>query len=102
MATKNIISKGGVFKKSPMPESSSGSALVVHDEFGTLDKTWQEIHDAMLSGGAVISADNPPRVMSVVEASNDTKSNSFNVHVWGQGDAFWSASSASGYPAIDL
>lgn len=29
---------------------SGGGVLVVHDEDGTLDKTWQEIHDAIVGG----------------------------------------------------
>lgn len=34
--------------------SSGGGVLVVHcSEEGTLDKTWQQIHDALLTGGAV-------------------------------------------------
>lgn len=33
---------------------SGGGPLVVTDTDSTLDKTWQEILDAMLSGGAVI------------------------------------------------
>lgn len=32
--------------------SSGGGVLVVHDVDGTLDKTWQEIVNAMASGGA--------------------------------------------------
>ena len=28
--------------------------LVVHRNVNTLDKTWQQIHDALLSGGAVL------------------------------------------------
>ena len=30
--------------------SSGGGVLVVHNVEGTLDKTWQEIHDAMAAG----------------------------------------------------
>ena len=33
---------------------SGGGVLVVHDVEGTLDKTWQEIHDAFVSGGVRI------------------------------------------------
>jgi len=29
-----------------MASSSNGGVLVMHDEDGTLDKTWKEIHDA--------------------------------------------------------
>lgn len=34
--------------------SSGGGVLVVHDVDGTLDKTWQEIHDACLQGPAFV------------------------------------------------
>lgn len=34
--------------------SSGGGVLVVHDTDGTLDKTWQEIHDAMESSLVVV------------------------------------------------
>lgn len=34
--------------------SSGGGVLVVHDVEGTLDKTWQEIHDAMESSLVVV------------------------------------------------
>ena len=33
---------------------STGGGLVVHVNDGTLDKTWQEIHDAMSSGSSVV------------------------------------------------
>ena len=34
--------------------SVGGGVLVVHDVDGTLDKTWQEIHNAFVSGGVRI------------------------------------------------
>lgn len=79
---------------------SGGGVLVVTDTDGTLDKTWQEIHDAMLLGGASISADNPPRVMNVIAASHDTRANLFDVSAWG--DARYQASSESGYPTLSI
>lgn len=33
---------------------SGGGVLVVTNTNGTLDKTWQEIHDAFVSGGCLI------------------------------------------------
>ena len=77
---------------------SGGGVLVVTDTNGTLDKTWQEIYDAMLLGGVSISADNPQRVMNVASVSHNTKANLFQVIVWGDGR--YQASSASGYPAF--
>ena len=75
---------------------SGGGVLVVTDTEGTLDKTLQEIHDAMLSGGAVVSATNPARVDQVIEASFDDRANAYDLIV--RGDLYYSASSASGYP----
>jgi hypothetical protein len=48
MSIKNVISKNGVWKTAPLNDSpsSGGGVLVVTDTNGTLDKTWQEIHDA--------------------------------------------------------
>lgn len=40
-----------------MPESSGG-VLVVTDTNGTLDKTWQEIHDAFVAGSVRIQKPN--------------------------------------------
>lgn len=34
--------------------SGGGGVLVVHDVNGTLDKTWQEIHDALSNGTIVV------------------------------------------------
>lgn len=79
---------------------SGGGVLVVNDVEGTLDKTWNEIYDAMLLGGASISADNPTRVMNVVSVEHDTKANSFNVV--GGINNIYKASSASGYPALSI
>ncbi len=75
----------------------SGGVLVVTDTNGTLDKTWQEIHDAMLSGGAVISADNPTRAITVAKCVHDTKSGEYQCIF---GDVLYVASSADGYPSL--
>ena len=77
--------------------SSGGGVLVVHDVNGTLDKTWQEIHDAMLSGGAVIQANetNVDTVESVYAGKGGTYT------VVPSGGTYYSASSVSGYPSSD-
>ena len=75
---------------------SGGGVLVVTDTDGTLDKTWQEIYDAMLSGGAVISATNPPRVEMVFAVQHDTKGDIYRAFI---GSSQYVASSASDYPA---
>lgn len=86
--------------------SSGGGALVATDTDGTLDKTWQEIHDALLTGGAIIlQVDGQDAycytVFSVTKAPGES---SFDV-VAGSivlpsdvASALYSASSASGYP----
>ena len=75
--------------------ASGGGVLVVHDVEGTLDKTWQEIHDAMLSGGAVVQT-NETGVYIVIDA--DVGKGTYHVACAGIGE--YAASSASGYPAL--
>lgn len=74
--------------------SSGGGVLVVTDTEGTLDKTWQEIHDAMLVGTVVISVSNPQRVDVVLSAQVDSKTNEYVI----TGGDWYTASSANGYP----
>lgn len=75
--------------------NSNGGVLVVHDIDGTLDKTWQEIFDAMLSGGAVIQTGETGacNVLRVFVSKGE-----YIVSSLALGDR--SASSASGYPSI--
>ena len=72
-----------------------GGVLVVHDVDNTLDKTWQEIHDAMLSGGAVIQA-NETDVNTVLSVSFEKGTYFANLGTGG----IYTASSASGYPVL--
>lgn len=82
----------------------SGGVLVVTDTEGTLDKTWQEIHDAMLSGGAVVSFSETD-TGSVVTAMYNDKEEAYVIIVCdrvGAGEfATYVASTASGYPSIE-
>ena len=73
--------------------ASGGGVLVVTDTAGTLDKTWQEIHGAMLSGGAVIQSSETDVniVSSVFEDKGEYIVNA-------QNNVDYSASSTSGYP----
>ena len=80
--------------------SSGGGVLVVADTEGTLDKTWQEIHDAMLSGGAAIVLDDntAESVVSVGIEKGD-----YSLIVLNVSDSEWytyAASSADGYPTL--
>ena len=76
---------------------SGGGVLVVTVTDGTLDKTWQEIHDAMLSGGAVIQADetNVDTVLRVYNSKGTYRVISVD-------DGMYVASSASGYPTLSV
>lgn len=74
---------------------SGGGVLVVTDTDGTLDKTWQEIHDAMLSGGAVIQT-GETNVYTVITVGAGHE----QYHVTGAGIGQYSTSSASGYPSL--
>ena len=70
---------------------SGGGVLVVHHVSGTLDKTWQEIHDAMLSGGVVVKeGQTDVSVVKIVYVDRGF------YYV----DQSWVASSASDYPAV--
>ncbi len=74
---------------------SGGGVLVVHDVDGTLDKTWQEIFDAMLAGGAVVQ-DGETSVCTVTNAEYFALTETYEV----SGNNIYSASSADGYPTI--
>lgn len=77
-------------------DSGGGGVLVVHDVEGTLDKTWQEIHDAMLSGGAVIQVSETD--VNTVESVNLGKGAMYYVNT-SDGHSYI-ASSASDYPVV--
>ena len=77
----------------------SRGVLVVHgDDHDTLDKTWQEIHDAIISNGAVINYGDAESSVSTSVISVSVESGVYYV-VAGDGTSF-SASSASGYPVL--
>ena len=86
--------------------SSGGGVLVVHDVDGTLDKTWQEIHDAMAVGQipVICYVDGNDAGITIIgwgSFLNDVYA------LWGYGanlsqdDPWYSASSASGYPTAN-
>ena len=76
--------------------SSGGGALVVHETVSgtthTLDKTWQEVHDAMKSGGAVYYGGDDG-----VYVITNTYIDTYYFVACSAGE--WVASSASGYPS---
>lgn len=66
-----------------------GGVLVVHDEDGTLDKTWKEIHDAPL---AVLKVQyEAVKLVSGITVSGGT-------YVVAFGDLTYFANSEDGYP----
>ena len=74
---------------------SGGGVLVVTDTEGTLNKTWQEIHDAMLSGGAAINGESVLAVTSAYIGKG-----TYFIEAGGTNTTtLYSTNSASGYPA---
>ena len=80
--------------------SSGGGVLVVTgtyiDRVLTLDKTWQEIHDAFISNGAVISIGDGEIFESTLVTKVTADSGVYQVVA----ENAYTASSASGYPAL--
>lgn len=69
---------------------SGGGVLVVHDENGTLDKTWQEIYDAL----PIAVLDIPSTSMRKLFDMANTDLHGLSV----SGGEYYAANSASGYP----
>ena len=87
---KKMIENGG--------GGSGGGVLVVHVTGGTLDKTWQEIANAVASTGAVIVLENEGAVISaeVITSAYKDGEETYTVNVNG---ASYDTASASGYPS---
>lgn len=79
--------------------SSGGGVLVLHqDENGALDKTWQQIHDALLSGGAAIAySDQEVRVID--HAAYNERADYYYVEA--SSNSFFKTADADGYPVIE-
>lgn len=74
---------------------SGGGVLVVHDVSGTLDKTWQEIHDA---DAAVIHSTNGTNVLfGFVMAAQEAKGGGYEVVR--MDSSTYTAETANGYPS---
>lgn len=78
---------------------SGGGVLVVHDVDGTLDKTWQEIHDAFVSGGCVISLNDGNAVQNVTEVFYSSRGGSYKVRTY---DNLYEATASTNYPQLDI
>lgn len=86
--------------------ANSGGSFVVHSAstagVSTLDKTWQEIYNALAAGMyCVLVAENEPDVVSqtpLLQATHVTD-NLYRIIVYNSDDYF-DATSASGYPSL--
>lgn len=78
---------------------SGGGVLVVHAVGGTLDKTWQEIANAVASTGAVIVLENEGAVISADVIMNVLFDDSAGVYAVRGGDNIYVTESASDYPS---
>lgn len=78
--------------------AAGGGVLIVHDEDGTLDKTWQEIYDADF---AVIShIEDGQKIIYPINHIGVNKTNMFVVDTI-QGVLSFSASTPDDYPTFD-
>lgn len=82
--------------------SGGGGVLAVHDEDGTLDKTWREIIDAVASTGAVIVWENDGTVMSthiITSCEENLFTQKFIVSV-ADTDSYYEADTESDNPVL--
>lgn len=80
---------------------SGGGVLIVTRTAGTLDKTWQEIVDAMSTTGAVLAFYEDGSIYDLktfTNASVDDKADEYIVSTADGASGTYVASSASGYP----
>ena len=85
--------------------ASGGGVLVVTKTNGTLDKTWQQIVDAMSTTGAVLARYNDGSIDNLktfLIADVDPKSGECTVTTGGGVGDRYTASSASGYPVQNV
>lgn len=78
---------------------SGGGVLVVTEDYDTamLDKTWKEIHDALLATGAVLVIDD---IVAQIACEFNSKASEYYVHALGGPDfsVEYISSSATDYP----
>lgn len=79
--------------------AAAGSVLVVHDVDGTLDKTWQEIHDALPLVCAMKNEGYYKWVEYATSEEGEFYTGFFVVTPGGTVKQEYFASSADGYPA---
>lgn len=74
--------------------------LIVNDNNGTLDKTWQEIHDAFVSGQIVLILHGEDNVESVSDVSANELPPESGTIVYGVNA--YTTDSANGYPSPSI
>ena len=79
---------------------SGGGVLVVTETNGTLDKTWQEIHDALLTTGAILVIRD---FVAQISCFGDALAGEYSIYATAGNEIndTYTASSASGYPALE-
>lgn len=73
--------------------AGGASALIVNDVDGTLDKTWQEIHDALEGGSSIAVKQTETDCFLVLYVRFDGEN-----YIVGINEDSYSASTADGYP----
>lgn len=71
--------------------------LIVHDNGGTLDKTWQEIHDAFVSGQNVLIFGTDKILCAYTVGSSEFPPESGTIVYEADG---YTTDSANGYPSL--
>ena len=79
--------------------SSGGGVLVVHRNVDTLDKTWQQIHDALLSGGAVLVWPDDKNVHAIFSAGYIELGG--GTYLIEAGTSSFVTAEADGYPVVE-
>lgn len=82
--------------------SSGGGVLVVHNVDGALDKTWQEIVNAMAAGGAALVYGSNENIMGIQVIPNayydEEEEHPYIVQI---GMLTFTSTTANGYPAAE-
>lgn len=96
-----LIEEDGVLKVKG--GGGGGSVLVVQKQANALDYTWQEIHDAMLTGGVVVLIPDTEEVNSVTAAGYLPKRNLYVVEIADLGYQIYRyvTPTADGHPVED-
>lgn len=109
--TPNVWQAGDVVTPAKLNHIEEGianaSTLVVHatsnDGVTTLDKTWQEIYDALAAGCYVvvplIAASNNSVYSGMVESAIYDNIEGYQVHIAGTSGTYYTTGTPNGYPS---